>query len=128
MDGVMDAGRMRLMRRHSSSRNALPPPRHPPYPAPSLPPSPACADDLVAFINGKVGTSKRIKKAPTAVVDLTPDNFDAVINAPGVAKFVEFYAPWCGHCKSLAPTWEKLATVFAGDKEVVIAKVSGNPR
>jgi len=37
--------------------------------------------------------------------------------------FVEFYAPWCGHCKKLAPEWEKLGDAFADVEDVVIAKI-----
>jgi len=36
---------------------------------------------------------------------------------------VEFYAPWCGHCKSLTPIYEKLATIFASEPDIVIAKL-----
>ncbi|KNC52164.1 protein disulfide-isomerase tigA [Thecamonas trahens ATCC 50062] len=54
---------------------------------------------------------------------LTDATFDAVVNDPGKAVFVEFYAPWCGHCKNLAPTYAKLGTTFAGVKDVVIAKL-----
>jgi len=42
------------------------------------------------------------------------------------AALVEFYAPWCGHCKALAPKYETVANVFAGDKDVLIAKVDAS--
>jgi protein disulfide-isomerase A1 len=37
--------------------------------------------------------------------------------------FVEFYAPWCGHCKRLAPEYEKVGQAFADVPDMVIAKI-----
>jgi protein disulfide-isomerase-like protein len=84
------------------------------------------ASDIVDFINKEAGTRGRVVKAPSAVTILTPSNFDAIQGDKNKHVFVEFYAPWCGHCKSLAPTWEKLAAVFKNEPNVVIANVDAD--
>ncbi|KAL6560877.1 disulfide-isomerase [Orobanche hederae] len=38
----------------------------------------------------------------------------------------EFYAPWCGHCKKLAPILDEVALSFENDADVMIAKIRNN--
>ncbi|PNH07753.1 Protein disulfide-isomerase like 2-2 [Tetrabaena socialis] len=47
------------------------------------------------------------------VVELTSSNLKAKIKASGI-MLTEFYAPWCGHCKSLQPVWEQAAKALKG--------------
>ena len=45
-------------------------------------------------------------------------SFDEVVYDPSKNVFVLFYAPWCGHCKHLAPTYSQLADVFVEEPSV----------
>uniref|UniRef100_A0A673JSP5 Protein disulfide-isomerase A6 n=1 Tax=Sinocyclocheilus rhinocerous TaxID=307959 RepID=A0A673JSP5_9TELE len=48
------------------------------------------------------------------VVELNPSNFNREVMQSDSLWLVEFYAPWCGHCKNLAPEWKKAATALKG--------------
>jgi thioredoxin domain-containing protein 5 len=52
----------------------------------------------------------------SSVVDLTSENFEETTKEG--AWLVEFFAPWCGHCKKLAPTWEHIAKELKGKSNI----------
>jgi len=53
-----------------------------------------------------------------AVVVLTSGNFKNKVLNSDELWMVEFYAPWCGHCKNLEPEWKKLAKELKGTVNV----------
>ncbi|TPX10451.1 uncharacterized protein E0L32_008670 [Thyridium curvatum] len=80
-------------------------------------------DSLSAFITDKTGVKPKKKLTPpSSVVMLNDATFGKTIGGDKHV-LVSFTAPWCGHCKNLAPTWEDVATDFAGEDNVVVAKV-----
>ena len=55
-----------------------------------------------------------------AVLELTKDNLEETINNNDIV-LIDFWAPWCGPCRSFAPTFEKVAEANPG---IVFAKVN----
>ncbi|KAJ3330761.1 hypothetical protein HDU76_004934 [Blyttiomyces sp. JEL0837] len=78
-------------------------------------------DAFVKFIGDKTGFKSSYKKPPSYVKELDNANFDSVVGKKNV--LVEFYAPWCGHCKNLAPIYEKVARDFTTESNCVVANL-----
>ena len=55
-----------------------------------------------------------------ATVDLTAENFEEKVNNSAITV-IDFWAPWCGPCKSFAPTYEE---VSSNHEDVLFAKVN----
>ncbi|VDM39184.1 unnamed protein product [Toxocara canis] len=82
---------------------------------------PRDADGIVQWVSER--TDPNYKPPPEEVVALTTEIFDDVIGTRSLA-LVEFYAPWCGHCKKLAPEYEKAAkSLKARGEDILLAKV-----
>lgn len=52
------------------------------------------------------------------VIELTDSEFSEKVLGSEDLWLVEFYAPWCGHCKNLAPIWAEVATELKGKVKV----------
>eukprot|EP01100_Stratorugosa_tubuloviscum_P009073 TRINITY_DN37_c0_g2_i1.p1 TRINITY_DN37_c0_g2~~TRINITY_DN37_c0_g2_i1.p1 ORF type:complete len:244 (-),score=111.92 TRINITY_DN37_c0_g2_i1:158-889(-) len=75
---------------------------------------------VVLFLNFNLINSA---SSDSSVIILKEANFDSLINS-GENWFIEFYAPWCGHCKRLTPIWEQLAKELKIENlNIKIAKV-----
>ena len=68
------------------------------------------------MVNARVGgkSSGGSGGSKDDVVELTDANFEKLVMKSEDMWLVEFFAPWCGHCKNLAPHWKKAAGELKG--------------
>lgn len=67
--------------------------------------------------NSKAGDTTESKTKPKSAppnpqglsVPLTAESFQKLVTTTQDAWFIKFYAPWCGHCQAMAPTWKEMA-------------------
>ena len=80
----------------------------------------------------------RIDEAPTCgrcgkpllqgqPLELTDGNFDAVVGATRLPVLVDFWAPWCGPCRTMAPAFEQAGRQLAGRALLVKVNSDDNP-
>jgi len=56
------------------------------------------------------------------VTVIVGEQFEEIVMDKTKDVLVKYYAPWCGHCKKLAPIWDELGEAFKDNKDLVIAK------
>ncbi len=60
------------------------------------------------------------------ITELDSANFDSTVSSASVPVVVDFWAPWCGPCKAIAPILEELATELGDAVKVCKVNVDNN--
>lgn len=88
-------------------------------------------ESIQAFIDdfnaGKLTAFQKSEPVPETndgpVKKIVGTQWNEIVGDSTKDVFVKYYAPWCGHCKSLAPIWTELGEYVAGLDDVVIAEM-----
>ena len=65
--------------------------------------------------------------APENIIDVTDESFDADVLKASNAVLVDFWAPWCGPCKQIAPILDEVAVAMKDKVTVAKINIDDNP-
>jgi thioredoxin 1 len=67
-------------------------------------------------------------EAASLVKHATDSDFDSIVKKSEIPSLVDFWAPWCGPCRAIAPVLEDLAKDYSGKVNIVKVNVDENPK
>ncbi|KAL1923057.1 uncharacterized protein VTP21DRAFT_9433 [Calcarisporiella thermophila] len=92
----------------------------------------AVHDFVSRVVKGEIAPAIKSEPIPEVndapVTKVVADEFDKIVFDEQKDVLLEIYAPWCGHCKRLAPTWEELGKTVRSRNpsgNIIIAKMDG---
>lgn len=82
---------------------------------------------LTKYSSGSLEASIKSEEVPKtnlgSVKVVVAKSFEELVTGSKTDVLIELYAPWCGHCKKLAPIYEKVGEAFSSDASITIAKM-----
>lgn len=75
---------------------------------------------LVLLLAALASANESFYASNKNIFELTPNTFKEVVYNTNYTTLVEFYAPWCGHCKQLKPVYNKLGKFLHGESKYAV--------
>ncbi|EKX51721.1 hypothetical protein GUITHDRAFT_102326 [Guillardia theta CCMP2712] len=76
------------------------------------------AETMVKYLNSQTGNAVKYLKPARKTVDLDDNSLQTLTLDSGMFMLINFYAPWCSHCKRLMPEFERVAVAFRHESSV----------